>query len=231
MELSITLVIIIITCIVSFGALGNQQLMDKLIFYPPAVTRDKEWYRFFSCGLIHADFGHLAFNMYALYIFGEGVSRGPGLGKTGLEYEFIDLFGNKGKLLYLLMYVLAFAVCLIPTYSRNRNNYNYKSLGASGAVSAVVFASILLNPLGYMGLLFIPVYMVSFLFGGLYLAVSYYLDKRGAGHINHSAHFWGALFGILFLWIAAAAIIHLPLLSLFVEQVKNFDLSQILRTQ
>ncbi len=229
MNISITLIIIVLTCITSFISFNNQELMDKLIFYPPAVSQRNEWYRFFSCGLIHADIGHLIFNMVALYLFGEGQDLGNGQGKSGLEYDFIDIFGRNGKLIYLLMYLFALAVCLLPTYQKNKDNYYYKSLGASGAVSAVVFASILLKPLGYMGLFFIPVYLVSFLFGGVYLAVSYYLDKRGSGSINHSAHIWGALSGIVFLFLACRIFANYPVLSLFIEQIANFDFTKILR--
>ena len=223
MEFSVTLVIIIITCIVSFISFRNQELMDKLIFYPPLVTEKNEWYRFFSCGFIHADIGHLALNMYALYGFGIGPDN------NGLEFQFIYIFGSNGKLIYLLMYMLALAVSLIPTYQKNKENYYYKSLGASGAVSAVVFAYILLKPITYMGIILIPVYFVSFLFGTLYLLVSYYLDKRGSGNINHSAHIWGALFGLLFLFVACRLFADYPVLSLFIEEVKNFDFKNVVR--
>ncbi|MFT3680104.1 MAG: rhomboid family intramembrane serine protease [Ferruginibacter sp.] len=228
MNISITLLIIIATCIVSFVSFSNQELMNKLIFYPPAVSERKQWYRFFSCGLIHADIGHLMFNMFALYIFGEG-QKNPFTGKmTGLEYDFIDIFGDKGRLVYLLMYISALAVCLVPTYQKQRDNYYYKSLGASGAVSAVVFAAILLKPDGHMGLLFIPVYLVSFLFGAIYLAVTYYLDKRGDGNINHSAHLWGALYGIVFLF-SACRLAGYPVLSIFLEKVTNLGAGDIIQ--
>lgn len=228
MNISITLIIIIVTCIVSFAAFNKQDVMDKLIFYPPAVSERKEWYRFFTCGFIHADIGHLIFNMYALYVFGEG-QKIPGTGiKTGLEYDFINIFGDYGRLVYLLMYVAALAVCLIPTYQSNKSNYHYRSLGASGAVSAVIFASILLKPLGHMGLVLIPVYLVSFLFGALYLVVTYYLDKRGGGNINHSAHLWGALFGVVF-FFSACRLAGFPVLSYFIEMVSNMSPGDIIR--
>lgn len=123
------------------------------------------------------------------------------------------------------------AACLVPTYEKNRHNTYYRSLGASGAVSAVVFASILFKPLGYMGLVFIPVYMVSFLFGLLYLGVSFWLDKKGGSNVNHSAHIWGALFGLVFVFLSCRFIAHHPILSLFLEDLKNFDLSKIIRTR
>jgi membrane associated rhomboid family serine protease len=186
MEISITLIIIIATSIISFIAFNNHRLLDQFIFYPPAVRRG-QIYRFFSCGLIHADFGHLIFNMISLYLFGEAV-----------ESKFMEAFGPAGRLVYLGMYVLALAVSVIPTYINNKDNYHYRSLGASGAVSAVIFAGILFFPLARLGLFFIPIYVAGFLFGIIYLFVSGWLDKRGGGNINHSAHIFGALFGVGF---------------------------------
>ncbi len=222
MDISITLLIVIVTCIVSFISFSNQDLLNKLIFYPPAVTEQKQWYRFITSGFIHADMPHLIFNMYALYVFGSG--------EYGVEAQFMQIFGSSGRLLYLLMYLLALAACLVPTYEKNKNNSNYRSLGASGAVSAVVFASILFKPLGYMGLVFIPVYLVSFLFGLLYLGVSYWLDKKGGGNINHSAHIWGALFGLVFVFLTCRFIAGYPILSYFIENLRSFDLSKIVTT-
>lgn len=157
--------------------------------------------------------------MYALYVFGGG--------DYGVEVEFMHKFGNSGRLLYLLMYILALVASLIPTYEKNKNNSYYRSLGASGAVSAVVFASILFNPLGHMGLILIPLCIVSFLFGLLYLGVSYWLDKRGQGNINHSAHIAGALFGLLFVFIACRFIGD-PILSKFLEDVRHLSASDII---
>ena len=137
MELSITLIIIIITVIISFSAFSNQKIIDDLIFYPPAVTKQNQWYRFITCGLIHADVPHLIFNMFSLYMFGEFVER---------SFASPILFAEKGKFMYLGMYIIALFVCLIPTFIRHRNDYYYRSLGASGAVSAVVFAGILFDP-------------------------------------------------------------------------------------
>jgi len=195
MSISITLIIIIITAIISFMAFSNQELLNKLIFYPPAISKEKQWYRFFSNGLIHADIGHLAFNMISLYMFG-------GL----VEDAFLQIFGNSGKLLYLVMYISALAVCLIPTYMSHKDNYYYRSLGASGAVSAVVFAGVFLVPEQKIGLFFIPPIIPGFIFGPLYLVLTAYLSKRGGGNINHSAHLWGALYGIAFLIVMCVAL-------------------------
>jgi len=216
MEISITLIIIIATSIISFIAFSNHKLLDQFIFYPPAVRRG-QIYRFFSCGLIHADWGHLIFNMISLYLFGEAV-----------ESKFIEAFGPLGKLVYLGMYVLALAASVIPTYINNKDNYHYRSLGASGAVSAVIFAGILFSPLTQLGLFFIPIYVAGFLFGIIYLFVSGWLDKKGGGNINHSAHIFGALFGVGFTIIACQAFSDYPVLEIFVDVVRNMDPSQLI---
>lgn len=212
-HLSVTLVIIVITCIVSFMAFSNEQLMGKLIFYPPAISEHGQWYRFFSCGFIHGDFGHLAFNMYAFYTFGIVV-----------EDSFGYIFGSGfGKFLYLLLYISALFVCLLPTYVKNKNNYGYQSLGASGAVSAVVFVSILLMPTAEIGLIFVPfLSLPSFIFGVIYLVISAWLDKRGRSRINHSAHLYGGIYGIAFLILACQLFSHFNVLAQFTLQVRSY---------
>ena len=211
MQLSITLIIIIVTSLVSLGGFSSHKVLDDLIFYPPAVSQKKQWWRFVTCGLIHADVGHLVLNMYALYIFGGSV-----------EKEFIGIFGQYGNFVYLLMYISALVVCLLPTYRKHRNDYNYRSLGASGAVSAVVFCFILLFPLQKLGLIFFPVMIPGFIFGTLYLIVSSILEKRSRDNINHSAHIWGALYGIVFLIAASSFFSNYPVLQNFVEDVRGW---------
>lgn len=211
MTLSITLIIIIITCLISLTAFNNEKIFDDLIFYPPAISVQKQYYRFFTCGFIHANYGHLFFNMYALYMFGGYV-----------ESEFMDVFGAPGKWLYLLMYLSSLFFCLLPTYSKNKTNYNYRSLGASGAVSAVVFAFIFLEPMQRIGIIFIPVMIPGFIFGFLYLIISSVMDKRGGGSINHSAHIWGALYGIAFLIVTGSFLARYHLLESFLRQVGSY---------
>lgn len=209
--MSITLIIIIMTCIVSFTAFNNQKVMDDLIFYPPAVSEQKQWYRFFTCGLIHANIPHLAFNMYSFWIFGQFV-----------EVRFMTIFGPSGKFIYLLMYITALAFCLLPTYLKNINNHYYRSLGASGAVSAVIFSFIFLEPTRGIGLVFLPGFdLPGFVFGGIYLIVSSYLDKKGGGNINHSAHLWGSLYGIIFL-VVAGFMAQQNLLMTFINKVTGY---------
>ncbi|HYM94469.1 MAG TPA: rhomboid family intramembrane serine protease [Chitinophagaceae bacterium] len=211
MEFSITLIIIIITCLVSFGGFGNQKLIDDLIFYPPAITQQKQWYRFFTCGLIHADIAHLAFNMISLYLFGDFV-----------EKYFAAIFGEKGKILYLVMYVLALFFCLLPTFSKHKNDYYYRSLGASGAVSAVIFAGLLLEPRNRVGLFFIPPIIPGYVFGPLYLILSSVLEKKSRDNVNHSAHFWGAIFGIAFVVLMAYILkTDYQPIQQFIEKVKS----------
>ncbi|MBS1948415.1 MAG: rhomboid family intramembrane serine protease [Bacteroidetes bacterium] len=225
--MTVTLIIIIATSIISFSGFSNNNVIDKLIFYPPAITNQKEWYRFFTCGFIHKDIAHLVFNMYALFLFGQGQESHL---LPGVEVIFSSVFGAKGKMFYLLMYLLALPVCLLPTFEKNRNNYYYRSLGASGAVSAVVFAYIMLNPMQGVGLIFIPVFIPGFLFGAIYLFVSYLLDKRGGGGINHSAHIWGALFGIAFVIVTSQLFSDYHVFANFIESVKNFELKHLFTT-
>jgi membrane associated rhomboid family serine protease len=210
LNLSVTLIIIIITVGLSIAGFSNHKVMDDLIFYPPAISRRKQYYRFITCGFIHADVMHLLFNMYAFYMFGGTV-----------ELYFNELFGSNGKLLYITLYVSALVICLLPTYLKNQDNYYYKSLGASGAVAAVVFTYIMLDPMQGIGLIFIPgIYIPAFAFAIIYLAVSAYLDKRGGGGINHSAHFWGSVYGVIFIIIASYFIGKYPLLQNFISQVR-----------
>ena len=195
MALSITLVILIITCIISISAFNQQKIIDDLIFYPPAVTRRKQYYRFITHGLIHADFMHLAFNMLALYLFGEGLEK-------VMSIECV--FGKMGKVFFLILYLTALIVASLPDYFRYKDSYHFRSLGASGAVSAVIFSMIVFFPQSPIGLMFIPVRIPGWIFGILYLGVTVYLDKRGRDNINHSAHFFGAAYGVVFTLVCSA---------------------------
>ncbi len=208
MKLDITLIIIIITALVSVGGFANHKIIEDLIFYPPAVTKRKQWYRFITCGLIHADVAHLVFNMISLYFFGRSV-----------EAAFLVFFDQQGKWLYLAMYLTALAVSLLPTYLNHRNDENYRSLGASGAVSAVVFAGLAVAPDSDIFIYFIR--MPGFIFAPLYLLLSIILAKRGRDNINHSAHIWGALYGLVFILITAYAA-HFDLVAYFIESVKGY---------
>ncbi len=210
MQLSITIIIIIITVLISFSAFSNQKIINDLIFYPPAVSVQKQWYRFFTCGLIHADAPHLIFNMLSLFFFGPMVERG-----------FEELFPGIGKWLYLAMYVTALFVSLFPTYLKHKMDYSYRSLGASGAVSAVIFAGLMLAPTSKIYLFFIPIGIPGFIFAPLYLLITAYMDKKGGGNINHSAHLWGSLYGLLFI-IIASYLAGFDIINYFLTAVRGY---------
>ena len=210
--ISITLIIIITTAIVSLIAFKNDTLMDNLIFYPPAVTEKNQYYRFITCGFIHADTAHLAFNMISFYFFSQAL----------VEPKFNEFFGEYGRTFLLIMYVMALVVCLLPSYFKNKNNPNYRSLGASGAVSAVVFAGLMISPLSQVGFFIIPPIIPGFIFGPLYLLCSAYLEKRGGDNINHSAHIWGALFGVVFIIVTTKLYSNYDVLTNFIQDVEFY---------
>lgn len=209
--MSITIIIVAVTCIISFIAFSNQKVMDDLIFYPPAINQRNQWYRFITCGFIHADIAHLFFNMFALYMFGDYI-----------EKSFIQIFGDTGKLIYIILYITSLFACLLPTYMQHRENYYYRSLGASGAVSAVVFAFMFLFPTQGISLFFIPIYIPGFIFGPIYLIISSILSKREGSHINHSAHFWGAVYGVVFLIVTSYALSDFDLVQNFIAEVRGY---------
>lgn len=209
--MSVTIAIIIITSLISIGGFQNQKIINDLIFYPPAIAHQNQWYRFITCGLIHADWAHLFFNMFTLYIFGKY-----------MEEAFSQIFDNKGKVLYAILYVSSLVICLLPTYFQQKENVAYRSLGASGAVSAIVFAFMFLYPTQGIGLFFIPIFIPGFIFGPIYLIITSVLANKGGSHINHSAHFWGAVYGIVFLIITSSQLSDYDLISNFSEQVRNY---------
>ncbi|MFV0391467.1 MAG: rhomboid family intramembrane serine protease [Paludibacteraceae bacterium] len=205
----LTLLIIAITVIVSYQAFRNQSMADKLIFYPPAVKHGG-WYRLFSYGLLHADYTHLIFNMLTFYIFGSYIER-----------VFKSFFGEvQGSIWYLVLYVTALAVSILPTYIKHMNDPYYRGLGASGAVSAIVFAYILINPMSFMGIMFIPIMLPAFLFGIIYVLISIYLDRQQGGNVNHSAHIAGGVYGIVFVVVLFAVKNGANMITHFFSQIK-----------
>lgn len=194
----ITIVILILTVGFSLIAMNNHELKYKYIFHPYSIYHFKQHYRFLSHAFLHSDYIHLAFNMYALWMFGPIVEEQvlPLLMGTAIE-------PNKklGMAMYILLYTGAIYASTISEYLKNKNNSYYSSLGASGAVNALIFSFITCSPLSQLGFFFIP--MPAWVFGTLYLGISYFLSKRNTGNdsidrVGHEAHFWGAMFGILF---------------------------------
>jgi len=200
MHLSTTVIIVIITSLVSVTVFYNHDELNKMVFWPAMIRERRQYYRFITSGFIHADWMHLIFNMITLYYFGRIV-----------ETYFQQIFG---KGIFILFYLLSMIAADIQTYFRHRNDYSYRSLGASGAVSAVLFASILFNPWAKIYLFFIPIGIPAFIFGVLYLGFCVYMSKRGSDGINHNAHLWGAVFGILFTIVLEPRII-----TFFIQQL------------
>lgn len=177
-----TLLIVGATVLVSWLAFNNRTLLERLILWPPAIARRGQVDRLVTHGFIHADWMHLLFNMITLFFFGPLVERwfGARIGAVG----------------YLLFYLSAIVVAILPTYMRHRGDASYRSLGASGAVSAVLFAFILQQPWAVIGVMFIP--MPAIVYAVLYTGYSIWMDRRGGDNINHSAHLAGAAYGVLF---------------------------------
>jgi membrane associated rhomboid family serine protease len=218
--MSLTIILIIATVLVSILGFTNAKIQNDLIFSPVLIQENNQFYRFISYGFLHADIMHLIFNMYAFYLFGEAT-----------EYYFSEIFGENGAVFYLLLYFISLIVCVIPDFTKYRNNPNYRSLGASGAVSAVVFTYIMFNPLQGIGLLFIPVFIPGFLFGILFLVISYFLGKKGGTSVNHSAHIWGAIFGVIFILVVTELFSDYPLLNNFIASVKGLNPKDIFQTR
>lgn len=180
--MSHTFVIVLITVIVSLLAWQNLSFMNRLMFYPPAIWRNKQYDRFLTHGFIHADAMHLLFNMFTLYSFGRVIER-----------FYVDKFGSMG---FVGFYGLAIVMAILPSYFKHKQNPRYMSLGASGGVSAVIFAYVLFKPwslLWFFGIVPIP----AIVFALLYVGYSIYADKKGTGNTNHSAHLFGAVFGVI----------------------------------
>jgi membrane associated rhomboid family serine protease len=209
--LIITYAIIGITVVISMYAFSNANVMSSFILNPYVTSRRQQYYRLVTSGLIHKDHAHLLFNMISLYFFG-GV----------LERAFQVIFRDLGNLYYVLLYVLAIVASDIPTYLRHRSNPGYNSLGASGGVSAVIFACILLLPLNDICLYF-AICMPGFILGTLYIIFSYYQGRKANDGINHEAHLYGALFGLIF-----CGVLYPQSIPRFFEQVLSWKYFNII---
>jgi membrane associated rhomboid family serine protease len=188
---SINTILCLLTALISVLAFSNDELRTKLLHIPYLENNRNEKFRLLSSGLIHADVTHLAFNMIALYSFGENVEN---------WFKSEAMFGDMGSTIYILMYVVAIVAANLPTFYKHKNNPNYMALGASGAVSAVIFAEIINNPTSSI-YLYLAIPIKSFIFGILYLAYENYASKKMNDNIGHDAHFYGAVFGILFVGV------------------------------
>jgi membrane associated rhomboid family serine protease len=196
--------LIVINVLFSFAAFSNKEVMGRAIFNPYVIHENREWWRFVTSGFIHADFLHLFINMFVLYSFGD---------ITLMLYE--ETFGELAIYYFLVMYFGGMIVSHLPAYKKHKDDPAYNSLGASGAISSLVFAFIVFQPLT-------PLYLYGFIklpaivLGVLYLAYSYYASKRSGDYINHEAHFWGAVFGFVFTLTMKP-----ELFGEFIDSIKN----------
>ena len=179
----LTLILIGVTVLVTWLAFKNPRLLDRLILWPPAIDRQRQYDRLLTHGFIHADWQHLLFNMITLFFFGRFA-----------EQVISAMIGPVG---FVLFYVSAIVIAILPTYLRHRHDARYRSLGASGAVSAVLFAFILVQPWSLIFVFFLPV--PAILYGVFFVGYSIWMDRQGGDNTNHNAHLSGAIYGVLFM--------------------------------
>ncbi|MFL5752207.1 MAG: rhomboid family intramembrane serine protease [Bacteroidia bacterium] len=186
--LNLVTITIIISCVIfSLMAFKDRAIFEKYMFSAYAIRHYRQRYRFLSHAFIHADYAHLILNMFVLYMIGSNVEKGYHL-----------LFGKMATLYYILLYTGSIYGASIFEYFKHRDNPAYSSVGASGAVNAVLFSFILLFPNNDIHILFIPFGIPGWIFGILFLAYSFYMNKRNTDNIGHGAHAWGAIFGFVF---------------------------------
>ena len=183
--MSYTILILIITVAISIAGFSNEQIINKLILWPRKMDNPAEYYRLITSGFIHNDWNHLIFNMITFYFIAPSV-------------EFLMAMIGKPSEMFVLLYLSAIVISSLPSFVKNRNNSYYRSLGASGGVAAILFFTIYYSPWSLIRILFIPIGIPSIIFGGWYLAYEAYMSKRGAGNVNHDAHFIGSIYGLLF---------------------------------
>jgi len=183
----INYVIIAATILTSILAWNQAELFAKLKFNPFLIKKNKEYWRLGSYGLIHADWFHLGINMFVLWSFGSVV----------IQY-FQMVFPGKAIFYYLVLYIGGLLVANASAFGKHKDNPYYSAVGASGAVSAILFSSIIFNPMGEIYLFLIPFGIPAIVFGILYLAYSVYMNKKANDNVGHDAHFWGGIFGLFF---------------------------------
>ncbi|QZT39038.1 rhomboid family intramembrane serine protease [Halosquirtibacter xylanolyticus] len=186
MILSITTLLCITIGIVSYYSFQDMSLFEKLEFNSYKIVHKSEYYRLFTHAFVHGDWNHLIINLLVLYSFGSNV-----------EGFFIGNFGSLGSIYYILLFVLSLPISSIVDLIKYKDNPHYNAVGASGAVSAILFCSIFLNPWGkiyFFAVLPIP----GVLFGAGYIYYSYYMGQKNSDNVGHYAHLTGALFGFIY---------------------------------
>lgn len=184
----ITLALVLLTTVISVAAFSNSVLFSNLLFEPFVIKARAQWYRFITHAFIHANWPHLLVNLFVLYMFGRNV-----------EMLLQLVTGGYSTLAFLGLYIGGVLFSSVPSYRKHMHDPNYRAVGASGAVSAVLFAQVLMRPTRELELLFFPMKIPAWVFGLLYLAYSWYMDRRGGDNVAHDAHFYGAIFGVLYM--------------------------------
>lgn len=187
----ITIMLIAVNVLISLLGFYNAVFVDKTILWPYRIKRERQYYRMITSGFLHADFVHLFFNMFTLFFFGRNIEI------------YFTYYGLGGQFTYLLLYFTALIVSDISSYLKHKNDYHYKALGASGAVSAVVFAAIVFDPWGAI-YLYGAIKISATLYAILFIVYCVYMGKRGQDNVNHDAHLWGSVYGLVFTLILIA---------------------------
>ncbi len=178
-ETPVATIILIFTIITSLYAFSNPEIYGKFMLHPYSVSRGERVYTLITSGLIHKDWGHLFFNMMSYFFFA------------------FTLEGIIGHWQFALLYLASLALSDLPTILKHKEHFWYNSLGASGAIAAVIFSFILFSPLTKMMIFPLPIPIPAVIFGGLYLAYSVYASNQSGSNINHDAHFYGAISGMI----------------------------------
>ena len=190
--------IFVITIGVSLLAFSNESLYGKMMLHPYSVYRKKNVFTLLTSGLIHKDWMHLLFNMLSYYFFA------------------FQLEAYIGHWQFGVLYIASLILSDLPSVAKHKNDYWYHSLGASGAVSAVIFSYILYSPMSKMMIIPLPIPIPAILFGVLYLIYCHYASKHARDNVNHDAHLFGALCGVFITIILNPAII-----PIFIHQVSG----------
>ena len=186
--MSIALVIFAATLVASLAGLyAKPQIIERSLFRPYWFLRRRQYETVVTSGFVHADLPHLIFNMVTFWFFAFPLER------------------QIGPLRFASLYFLALVVSDLGTYFKHRNDPQYASLGASGAISAVLFAAIVYFPWMELFIIPIPLPIPAPLFAVGYVAYSWYSARQARGRINHDAHLGGALFGLLFVLLTDPA--------------------------
>lgn len=205
-ETPITLVILLITCFVSWRAMENHELLRKLMQHPYSVKHSKQYYRLLSHMLVHSGFSHLLLNMFVFYSFGSAVER-------SLKYMYGP---SSGSLYFIALYVLGGLAATLPSMRKQADNYGYSAVGASGAVSAVMMAFMIMYPTAEIAFFFI-LPMPAFLGVFVFFILEHLMQKNMKTNIAHDAHIWGAIFGLVFV-----TLLDKDFLISFIAQVQHY---------